>query len=64
MNTAFGAAFILSACLWSSLGGTLVGGGLISQLGTSLGDGLTELSENLATNWSELLEKLQPTLSE
>jgi drug/metabolite transporter (DMT)-like permease len=54
-NTIVGAAFILSACLWSSVGPKLSIVGIASS--EALLESLAEVSENISTNWIELLKK-------
>jgi drug/metabolite transporter (DMT)-like permease len=55
VETMVGAGLILSACLWSSLGPALPSIGLATQ--EAVYGGLTDVSENMAENWFELLKR-------
>ena len=54
-NTLVGAALILTACLWSSMGPSLPAVGLAAQ--ESLIGAVTEVTENISENWFELLKR-------
>jgi drug/metabolite transporter (DMT)-like permease len=58
LNTFVGAALILSACVWSSVGPTLSIAGMASTVQIAMMQNLDELVEKFGANWQELMEKL------
>ena len=54
-NTVVGAALILTACLWSSMGPSLPAVGLAAQ--ESVLGAVGEVTENISENWFELLKR-------
>ena len=58
LNTFVGAALILSACVWSSVGPTVSIAGMASTVQLAVMQNLDELGEQFGANWAELMEKL------
>jgi len=59
-NTFIGASLILSACVWSSLGSKIASLGFLTTAEvTTQADKLEEVTENVGTNWMELINKFQ-----
>lgn len=65
-NTFLGAALILTACAWSSLGPNLASVGVLTTTleASSQVERLEEVSENISLNWMNLFTSLQDKTSE
>jgi drug/metabolite transporter (DMT)-like permease len=60
VNTLVGAALILSACVWSTVGPAISVAGALATTQVALGEGLAgfaEVLENVHINWTELIER-------
>lgn len=55
-NTAVGALFIMSACLWSSVGPT-VGTGVLSSTLSTVQDGIEEVYGQAMENWGVIIDR-------
>lgn len=61
INTAVGAALIMCACVWSTVGPAISVAGAFSSLQIAVGEGMAEVMENVSVNWALILEKLSET---
>jgi len=55
-NTFVGAALILSACMWSSIGPSFSIAGGLATMQSSMAEQMEEMMTNISLNWSELME--------
>lgn len=58
LHTFIGAALILSACVWSSVGPTVSIAGMASAVQLAMMQNLDEMAEKFGANWQELMERV------